>query len=151
MSEGLFIGTELIQIQMPHQKLTLARATTHKSCNLEAEWTAYRRRQVRDLSFPDSLAGLSFFRSVRLIEPCLSSFSCLRMSALSTACYAWRGNLVNLVSFRNVLKPLNILLPKSNELPSKMECVTSFKTFCVLMAFSPNWRKLVDNNVIKMR
>lgn len=36
MSEGFFIGTEQIQIQMPHQKLTLARASAHKSCNLEA-------------------------------------------------------------------------------------------------------------------
>lgn len=67
MSERLFIGTELIQIHMPHQKLTLARETAHKSCNSEASWTAYRQLQVGDLSFPDSLAGLSFFRSGWLI------------------------------------------------------------------------------------
>lgn len=86
MSEGFFLGTELILIQMPHQKLTLARATAHKSCNSEASRTAYRWLQVGDLSFPDSLAGLSFFRLVWPIEPCLSSFSCLRMSVSSFYC-----------------------------------------------------------------
>ena len=86
MSERLFIGTELIQIHMPHQKLTIARETAHKSCNSEASWTAYKWLQVGDLSFPDSLAGLSFFRSGWLIWAMSKQLSCLRMFVSSFHC-----------------------------------------------------------------
>lgn len=41
---------------------------------------------------------------------------------------------MELLSFRNFLKPLSCLLPEFNELPCRIECFTSFRPSSNLMS-----------------
>lgn len=127
----------MTQRQLRHQKLTQAWVTTHENCKPGAHCTGSIRTGW-GVSFLHATVHLSLFQIAPLVsifkylswsEVLLGILACLEMYLSCLHCFYMRGKwgnyLLNLVSFRNFLKPLSCLLPELKELFQRMKKFTS--------------------------
>lgn len=155
----------MTQRQLRHQKLTQAWVTTHENCKPGAHCTGSIRTGW-GVSFLHATVHLSLFQIAPLVsifkylswsEVLLGILACLEMYLSCLHCFYMRGKwgnyLLNLVSFRNFLKPLSCLLPELNSFSRGWKnlpplrtsyCFTSILIPCILSWFPPRLTALTS-------